>query len=757
MNGEGQRQRSSSRRPPSSSSTANPNINDDDKVKAKENSAITTYAPKASSAHVLNFHESPKVSYVRTEVATDAEDDTFSLTLLSHGGESVSSPPSSHRRTALSSPRSSRRMTSMSPPRDDMSRAMPAKATTAQAARSHAAVGYEADSQSILFEELPPSSLAATTTTTMTADSWGSDYDSYFMPTTAADNHTSVAGGQRRDAPFDPPLMGADAALATSDGSSSSPGIDGAASEDDEGHDQEMMLNAEVEFVAAPPIADRPLPLPQPTSPEPEAGSSMMCGVPVAQPISALADSGSGDHLDGMDSVEDYDEGDWGDTENLEISPTGDNGEIFVAAVENSTAPHLQYLRGHVVMATVDEGDVEKGNEHSSEGHQQQPRPDNESQTMNPSSSADTPIKLMSRGRNRYYLGAIVGVVICVVVGAVLGNRSRVEDDRGRWRVESFPPTFSPFPLSDENSLLIRLLEPFLQSTGSNAHRIKGTPQHLALDWLNATSWGTVNHFDLSEWMDVAVGEEGGSVLPPEHEERLIQRYILAVLYYSTVGELNDEGKPVIGWMDDANFVTDSHECEWSSSDTPSLGVTCDDDQRVSVIDLHNNLLSGVLPPRELHGLTNLTKLDLSHNLNIKGPLPKTLGRLSNLQLLLLGHNSLTGTIPTEYGSLTKLREFSLVYNGLLGSVPSEVSKMKSLTNIWLNQNQLTGGMNNFCHDDIKGLVLFYSDCFCRTFPREYAKVDCVCCTICCGGDPQDEKCYPNVPCTGGDCSYCSR
>jgi len=752
MDRERHRHRSSSRRPPSSSFTANPNNHDDDKVKAKEDSAITTYATRASSAHVLKSHESPKVSYVRTEVATDAEDDTLSLALRSDGGESVSSPPSSYRRTALSPPRSPRRMTSISPPRDVMSRAMPVKATTAQAARSHAAVDYETESQSILM-------------TTMTADSCGSDYGSYSMATTAVDNHMPVAGGQRAYAPPDPSLMIADAAFATSDGTSSSPEIDDAASEDDEGHDQEMMLNAEVAVFAAPPIADRRLPLPQPTWLEPEVGSSMICGVPVAQPISALTDSGRGDHLEGMYSVEDYDEGEGGDTEHLEIPPTGDNGEILVMAVENSTSPHLQYLRGHVAMATVDEGDVEKGDEHSLEGHQQQPRPDNESRTMTPSSSEDTPIvkltKLMSRGRDRYYLGAIVGVVICVVVGAVLGNRSKVDDDRGRGpdvsgRVGSFPPTFPPLPLSDENSLLIRLLEPFLRSTGSNAHRIKGTPQHLALDWLNATSWGTVNHFDLSEWMDVAVGEEGRSVLPPEHEGRLIQRYILAVLYYSTAGELNEEGKPVIGWMDDANFVTDSHECEWSSSDTPGLGVTCDDDQRVSVINLHNNLLSGVLPPRELHGLTNLTELDLSYNFNIKGPLPKTLGRLSNLQLLLLGQNSLTGTIPAEYGSLTKLKEFSLVDNDLLGSVPSEVSKMKSLTNVWLNQNQLTGGMNNFCHDDIR-LVLFYSDCFCRTFPREYAKVDCVCCTICCGGEPQEEKCYPNVPCTGEDCPQCSR
>jgi len=751
MDRERQRQRSSSRRPLSSSLTTNPHNHDDDKV---------TYAPTASSAHVSKSHESPKVSYVRTEVATNLEDDTYFSALLSHGGESVSSPPSSHRRTALSPPRSSRRMKSMSPPRDVMSKSMPSKATT-QASTSHAAVGYEAESQSIFFEEMPPSILATattTTTTTMTADRWGSDYDSYSMVTSAADNHTPLAGGQRTDAPSDPPLMGADAALATSDGNDSSPEIEDTASEDDEGHDQEMMLNAEVAVVAAPPIADGLPPLPPPASPEPEAGWGMVCGVPVAQPISALADSGSGDHLDDMDSVEDYDEGEGGDTEHLEISPTGDDGEILVAAVENSTAPHLEYLRGHVVMATVEGGDVEEGGEHSSEGHQQEPRPDNESQKMIPSSSEDTPTvtltKLMS------YFGAILGVVICVVVGAVLG--SEMEDDRGREpdvseRVESSPPTFSPLPLSDEYSLLIRLLEPFLQSTGSNAQRIKGTPQHLALDWLNATSWGTVDHFDLSEWMDVAVEEKGGSVLPPEEEERLIQRYTLAVLYYSTVGELNDAGKPVIGWMDDANFVTDSHECEWSSSDTPGLGVTCDDDQRVSVIDLNNNSLSGVLPPRELHGLTYLTKLDLSHNLNIKGPLPKTLGRLSNLQLLLLGHNSLTGTIPAEYGSLVKLKEFSLVGNGLSGSVPSEVSNMKSLTNIWLNQNQLTGGMNNFCQDDIKGIVLFYSDCFCRTFPRQYAEVECSCCSICCGGDPQEEKCYPNVPCTGEDCSYCSR
>ena len=213
------------------------------------------------------------------------------------------------------------------------------------------------------------------------------------------------------------------------------------------------------------------------------------------------------------------------------------------------------------------------------------------------------------------------------------------------------------------------------------------------------------------------------------------------------MGPLTEEEEDS-GWKDNSNFLSDNHECEWSSSkNLQQLGVTCDDNLRVSEINLQNNNLSGVLPPNELHGLTQLRKMDLSYNSHISGALPEDLGRLPNLQILLLGHNALTGTLPSTYGNLTQLREFSLVDNSLGGSIPAEVSSMTSLTNIWLNQNWFTDGMNNFCQEDIDATI-FYADCFCGNFPQLQSEVECTCCTRCCGG-PQ-ENCRPNVPCING-------
>lgn len=333
------------------------------------------------------------------------------------------------------------------------------------------------------------------------------------------------------------------------------------------------------------------------------------------------------------------------------------------------------------------------------------------------------------------------------------------------------PCAVLPPSLADERDALLRWLDPFLRSTGSGLHGVSNTPQCRALQWLDGSSFGAADHFDLrGHVVDVKNEDVGGAVVaeneedgrgnalpapPPDVVDRLIQRYVLAVLYYSLHGDGGGDAhalrtralhREVTGWKDESNFLSDAHECDWSNV-MLDLGVTCDADMRVVEINLRSNNLFGRLPPGELHGLGSLTKIDLSYNTNIVGPLPDDIGSLTNLETLMLAHNSLTGTLPASYGNLTSLREFSLVDNKLRGSVPPEVGNMKSLVNIWMNQNEFTDGMDNFCESGIDAAI-FYADCFCRNFPRLEREVDCECCTICCAGEGVNERCHPNSPCT---------
>ncbi|MBC6476052.1 MAG: hypothetical protein GDA48_27240 [Hormoscilla sp. GM102CHS1] len=63
------------------------------------------------------------------------------------------------------------------------------------------------------------------------------------------------------------------------------------------------------------------------------------------------------------------------------------------------------------------------------------------------------------------------------------------------------------------------------------------------------------------------------------------------------------------------------------------------------------------------------------------------LGDLSNLQVLELYNNSLSGTFPSELGDLSNLQELELYNNSLSGTFPSELGELSSLQVILLDKS----------------------------------------------------------------------
>ena len=111
-------------------------------------------------------------------------------------------------------------------------------------------------------------------------------------------------------------------------------------------------------------------------------------------------------------------------------------------------------------------------------------------------------------------------------------------------------------------------------------------------------------------------------------------------------------------------------------------------------LSLRSNLLSIVqrasgIPP-EIGGLSNLRVLDLSSN-RLTGAIPPGMGRLSKLGDLRLQSNSLSGPIPSELGGLTELQQLSLHSNNLSGPIPLELGKLTELEQLSLQYNYLTG------------------------------------------------------------------
>merc|ERR1719215_2170360 len=151
------------------------------------------------------------------------------------------------------------------------------------------------------------------------------------------------------------------------------------------------------------------------------------------------------------------------------------------------------------------------------------------------------------------------------------------------------------------------------------------------------------------------------------NDENLVQRYVLALLYFSTSGNnWNDKGS--------FNWLSEYSECEWWD-DTQSVqlksGITCTEDGKVEIINLRLNGLLGTIPSEIVLLGFDLKELLLNEN-SLSGTLPTEIGDLSGLTRLELHLNDLEGTIPSEYGSMASLTRFWLIRNNIIGTLPIE-------------------------------------------------------------------------------------
>lgn len=164
-------------------------------------------------------------------------------------------------------------------------------------------------------------------------------------------------------------------------------------------------------------------------------------------------------------------------------------------------------------------------------------------------------------------------------------------------------------------------------------------------------------------------------------------------------------------------------------------GVTCNDDDKIIEIDMHDCGLSGKVTPW-IYALPELTKLTLGDNEiddagwekiadvagdddlgfelggklesitltsnkissvegigalkdslkelhltynRISGPMPDELFELKNLKVLSISENGITGTIDTRLGTLTDLNEFYCYGNKVEGQIPEEIGQLTKL------------------------------------------------------------------------------
>ena len=214
----------------------------------------------------------------------------------------------------------------------------------------------------------------------------------------------------------------------------------------------------------------------------------------------------------------------------------------------------------------------------------------------------------------------------------------------------------------------------------------EGTPQNQALKWL--------------------LGSPSSKILS---DERLVQRYALATLYFSTGGP---------SWNKKGTWLTDVDECLWFSSEDGEAVCT---NEAINQINLHNNNMLGSLPP-ELGLLSKIQLFDVFNN-ELFGSIPTQFGLLTDLEFSGdFDSNSLTGTLPTELGALSKVTIFWFNDNLLTGTVPTQLGLMVNLDQLYLHQNiGLTGSIpSELCALNVSTLQV---DC---------ATLTCSCCSPSC-------------------------
>jgi len=316
----------------------------------------------------------------------------------------------------------------------------------------------------------------------------------------------------------------------------------------------------------------------------------------------------------------------------------------------------------------------------------------------------------------------------------------------------SMAPSVAPITLVSLDSLLEELglyIAPnetdfFLLLNNTKSHQAK------ALAWLQS---------------DIITRTDGRSTTT------VLERYALAVLYYSTSGE---------SWFRDIPFMNSDSVCDWSRRD---IGVFCGENQErvirlsffrlglrgslpwelvllsdLQYVDFEENRLSGPIPT-QMSELTQIRIFDASHNA-LSGMLPETFS--PNTTTIILDKNKFSGTMPESWGTMMPLlRNLSLNKNFLTGPIPTTFGNLDNILSIRLQDNLLTGtipselgqlstlteltlGFNSF---NLTESSIENNETICDFFLEggsqftvlqvDCDELDCPCCTSCC---------YPNQP-----------
>jgi hypothetical protein len=256
----------------------------------------------------------------------------------------------------------------------------------------------------------------------------------------------------------------------------------------------------------------------------------------------------------------------------------------------------------------------------------------------------------------------IVAALVFIVIFLIVGNQqAEAKPPLASTESPTFAPTLSPTIVE-----LPKLIDILKSITDESILRDHFSPQFMAAEWLSR---------DIAE-KDLT-------------EEKLIQRYVLAIMQFAYgITAVCDE-KSCTYDRSSTPFLKQDDECTWN-------GVTCNDDGLVTQILLFgrpadfalNDIVNwkqssqkmGTLSP-EIKTLSELSVLVIE-GFDLAGSIDHVINpSLNNLRTIRLGGNSLTGSLPGQIWRIhPNLEVLDLSNNELSGPIPYSIGRIPSLS-----------------------------------------------------------------------------
>ncbi|KAD2806023.1 hypothetical protein R6Q59_028992 [Mikania micrantha] len=187
----------------------------------------------------------------------------------------------------------------------------------------------------------------------------------------------------------------------------------------------------------------------------------------------------------------------------------------------------------------------------------------------------------------------------------------------------------------------------------------------------------------------------------------LVVSFVLVLVFPVGKTETKDVVEALVDFMQKLGpgSIQNTPNWGWNSSSDPCMnhwyGVRCDNNnQTVKSIVLEQINLSGTVDFESVCKETNLLLLSLKFN-NLTGTLSQEISNCKRLRLLYLNGNHFSGDLPNSLTTLANLVRIDVSSNELSGNLP-DLSRNTGLLTFLAQNNRLTGQLPNFNYNQLQ-------------------------------------------------------